>query len=493
MNKTAIKTFSTWARNKLIDDIRYRAGLLGITADGIKMALPQSAGDTEFYDIGTAKPYSISGVAVRQRQKLVEAIRMKEQSSDYQTAYQYIVEEVAYTWFNRLIAIRFMEVNDYLPSHVRVLSSDSGKLEPDLVTTPFDAGLSFTADEEQTVFQLKQDNQMDELFRLLFIKQCNALNEILPGLFEKTSDYTELLLSVSVVDQDGVVYRLTHDIDEGDFNIEKGGQVEIIGWLYQYWNTEPKAAVFSRPSGAKIKKEEIPAATQLFTPRWIVRYMVENSLGRLFIEQRRKEGLYADGRGPDEITWEEVEAHRIAIEKELAEQMGWKYFLPEAEQTREVRKQLDEIQREYENLNVQDIRCIDPCCGSGHILAYMFDVLVQIYESRGYSARDAVQSIVRFNLHGLDIDKRAAQLAYFSMMMKARQYDRRFFTRNLQPMVYSTAGDEDGENFGSLVRVDDPGAMPEDPQTIFEQIDYEKRLNAWSYRYLLAQNYSERH
>jgi len=461
MNKTAIKNFSIWARNKLIDDIRYRAGLLGIRSDGIQSPLPQSTKDTEFYDIGTAEPYSISGEAVGQRRKLVAAIRKKEGNSGYQTAYKYIVEEVAYTWFNRLIAIRFMEVNDYLPSHIRVLSSDPGKLEPDLVTTPFDAKLSFSADEEQTVMRLKRDNQIDELFRLLFIKQCNALNAILPGLFEKTSDYTELLLSMSVVDQDGVVYHLVHDIDEDDFNIGKGGQVEIIGWLYQYWNTEPKDAVFGRPSGTKIKKEEIPAATQLFTPDWIVRYMVENSLGRLWVEGHPNDVLKAN----------------------------WKYFLDEAEQEPAVQAQLAEIRREYAALNPEDIKCIDPCMGSGHILCYLFDVLMQIYESCGYARRDAAQSIVRHNLYGLDIDKRATQLAYFSIMMKARQYDRRFFTRNLQPMVFSTAGDEDGENFGSLVMVDDPGEMPEDPQSIVEMTDYERRLNVWSYRYVLSQKY----
>ncbi len=461
MNKTAIKNFSVWARNKLIDDIRYRAGLLGITESGVQPPLPQSTKDTEFYDIGTGSPYSISGEAVSQRRKLVEAIREKKRKSDYETAYKYIVEEVAYTWFNRLIAIRFMEVNDYLPSHIRVLSSDSGKLEPDLVTTPFGAELSFSADEEQMVMGFKRDNQIDELFRLLFIKQCNTLNEILPGLFEKTNDYTELLLSVSVVDQDGVVYRLTHDIDEDDFNIEKGGQVEIIGWLYQYWNTEPKDAVFGRPSGQKIKKEEIPAATQLFTPDWIVRYMVENSLGRLWVE----------GHPNDEL------------------KTNWNYYLDEAEQEPTVQAQLAEIRKEYAALNPEDIKCIDPCMGSGHILCYLFDVLMQIYESQGYSQRDAAQSIVQHNLYGLDIDKRATQMAYFSMMMKARQYDRRFFSRNLQPMVYSTTGDEEGENFGSLVMVDDPGEMPEDPQTVFEFADYEQRLNAWNYRCLLAQKY----
>ena len=193
-----------------------------------------------------------------------DLLNKKAEESDYATAYKYVLEEVAYTWFNRLIAVRFMEVNDYLPSHIRVLSSESGKMEPDLVTTPFDADLEFTEAERALVIQMKQDNQLDELFRLLFIKECNALNEILPALFEKTNDYTELLLSISVIDKEGVVYHLVNDIPEEDFDVEKGGQVEIIGWLYQYYNTEPKAEVFGRPSGTKIKKEDIPAATQLF-------------------------------------------------------------------------------------------------------------------------------------------------------------------------------------------------------------------------------------
>ncbi len=409
MNKTNIKNFAIWARNKLIADISYRAGLMGITADGIKSALPQSTGTTEFYDIGTAEPYSISGDAVKQRKRLVEVIRQKEKDTDYQTAYKYIIEEVAYTWFNRLIAVRFMEVNDYLPSHIRVLSSETGKVEPDLVTTPFDAELDFTADEEQKIIQMKNDNQLDELFRMLFIKQCNALNELLPSLFEKTSDYTELLLNLSVIDQEGVVYHLVHDIDEDDFNVEKGGQVEIIGWLYQYYNTEPKADVFGRPSGTKIKKEEVPAATQLFTPDWIVRYMVENSLGRLWVEGHPNDDLKSN----------------------------WKYYLEEAEQEPEVQAKLDEIRKEYSALNPEDIKCIDPCMGSGHILVYMFDVLMQIYESQGYSQRDAAQSILQNNLYGLDIDDRAAQMAYFAVMMKARQYDRRILTRSIKPHVYA--------------------------------------------------------
>ena len=407
MNKTAIKNFAIWARNKLIADVSYDARLIGITEDGVAKPLPQSFGDTQFFDIGTAKPYSISGEAMRQRDKLIEVIQQKEKDTDYKTAYQYVIEEVAYTWFNRLIAIRFMEVNDYLPSHIRVLSSESGKLEPDLVTTPFDAELPFTAEEEAQIFQLKQDNKLDEVFRILFLKQCNALNEILPALFEKTKNYTELLLSLSVIDQDGVVYHLIHDIPEDDFNIERGGQVEIIGWLYQYYNTEPKAAAFAK--NGKITKEEIPAVTQLFTPDWIVRYMVENSLGRLWVEGHPDCGL-----------------------KE-----NWKYYLEEAQQEPEVQVKLSEIRKEYAALNPEDIKLIDPCMGSGHILVYAFDVLMQIYESAGYSQRDAAKSILEHNIYGLDIDDRAYQLAYFAVMMKARQYNRRILNGENTCHVYA--------------------------------------------------------
>ena len=407
MNKTAIKNFAIWARNKLIADVSYDARLIGITEDGIAKPLPQSFGGTQFFDIGTAEPYSISGEAVRQRDKLIEVIQQKEKDTDYKTAYQYVIEEVAYTWFNRLIAIRFMEVNDYLPSHIRVLSSESGKLEPDLVTTPFDAELPFTAEEEAQIFQLKQDNKLDEVFRILFLKQCNALNEILPALFEKTKNYTELLLSLSVIDQDGVIYHLIHDIPEDDFNIERGGQVEIIGWLYQYYNTEPKAAAFAK--NGKITKEEIPAVTQLFTPDWIVRYMVENSLGRLWVEGHPECGL-----------------------KE-----NWKYYLEEAQQEPEVQVKLAEIRKEYAALNPEDIKLIDPCMGSGHILVYAFDVLMQIYESAGYSQRDAAKSILEHNIYGLDIDDRAYQLAYFAVMMKARQYNRRILNGENTCHVYA--------------------------------------------------------
>ncbi len=411
MNKTAIKNFSVWARKRLIGDITYKAGLLGITVDGIKEALPQSTKDIEFYDIGTKEPYQISGNALKQRKQLAEVIRQKSKDLPFSEAYKNVIEEVAYTWFNRLIAIRFMEVNDYLPAHIRVLSSDSeGKMEPDIVTRPFDAELDFTEEEEQYILKLKNDNAVNELFQVLFIRQCNVLNDLLPRLFEKTADYTELLLHLSVTDQDGVVYRLTHDIEEKDFNIAEGGQVEIIGWMYQYYNIQPKDEAFALlKKNVKITKERIPAATQLFTPDWIVRYMVENSLGRLWLEGHTNDNLKKE----------------------------WKYYLDEAEQEADVAAQLEEIRKEYQHIIPEDIKIIDPCMGSGHILVYAFEVLMQIYESAGYSQRDAAKSIVENNIYGLDIDDRAFQLAYFAVMMKARQYNRRILTQEIEPNLCS--------------------------------------------------------
>ena len=425
MDKTAIKKFAIWARNKLIADSIYRARLLGITDKEIQDPLPQSTKDAQFFDIGLKEPAIVTGDAIAQRNNLVAVIREKAKDISYPEAFSRIMEETAYTWFNRLIAIRFMEVNDYLSA--RVLSSKTPeKIEPDLVTSPFDSDLTFSEDESRQIVDWKMNNQTDDLFRMLFLKECNALNEPLPMLFEKIADYTELLLTLSISDRDGVVWHLVHDIPEDDFR----DQVQIIGWLYQYYNTEPKDKVFARKSSEKIKKEDIPAATQLFTPDWIVRYMVENSLGRLWIEGHPNEAL-----------------------KEQ-----WKYYLDEAEQEESVQKQLNQIYAEHSKLNLEGLTCLDPCCGSGHILAYMFDVLMQIYLSRGYRDRDAAISIVEHNLYGLDIDERAAQLAYFAVMMKARQYDRRFLSRGIQPHVYaieesnglSTWKAFSGSDFGQL-------------------------------------------
>jgi len=410
MNKIKIRNFAEWARDKLIADITFKARELGINENGISEKLPQSTSDLEFYDIGTREYKEVSGNEVKQRQALVTAIRAKERATkDYKEAYDFIIEEVAYTWFNRLIAIRFMEVNNYLPAGIRVLSSENKlKNEPDLVTNPFEADLDLSFSEQEKVFEFRENNKSDELFRMLFIKQCNKLYEILPRLFEKTDDYSELLLSISYTDNDGIIYRLTHDIEESNFNITKEGQIEIIGWLYQYYNIAPKAAVFARPKNKKIKKEQIPAATQLFTPQWIVRYMVENSLGRLWYEGHNNSTIKSN----------------------------WKYYIDEATQTSEVMKKLSTIKQDYKTIKPEDIKLIDPCMGSGHILIYAFDVLMQIYESYGYIPRDAASLIVENNIYGLDIDERAAQLAYFAVMMKGRQYDRKFFTRGITPHIY---------------------------------------------------------
>lgn len=423
MNKTAIKNFAVWARNKLIADITYKAGLIGVSGKGIAQPLPQSSKDLQFFDIGTKDYAQVAGTEIGQRNALVRAIQEKECTSDYKTAFEAVIEEVAYTWFNRLIAIRFMEVNEYLPSRIRVLSSEnSAKNEPDFVTTPFDTDMEFTMAEQDRIMQLKDENKLDELFRMLFIKQCNKLHEILPGLFEETNNYTELLLSLSFTDSDGIVYHLVHDIEEEDFDVDKEGQVEIIGWMYQYYNTELKDETFALlKKNVKITKERIPAVTQLFTPDWIVRYMVENSLGRLWVEGHPSDSL-----------------------KE-----NWKYYLEEAEQEVSVQAQLERIRAEYGNLTPEDIKVIDPCMGSGHILVYCFDVLMQIYESQGYTQRDAVKSILENNLYGLDIDKRAAQLAYFAVMMKARQYDRRIFAHKNKPNVYAIE-ESNGVNRGHL-------------------------------------------
>ena len=410
MNKAAIEKFAVWARTKLISEITYKMGLLGITEKGIAAPLPQSSGDLQVFDIGTKNYAEVTGAAIKQRAALVSEVRQREKTADYGTALRSVIEEVAYTWFNRLIAVRFMEVNAYLPSRVRVLSSENpAKAEPDLVTDPLDTDLAFTPFEQDRIVQLKDENKLDELFRMLFIKQCNQLHDILPELFEKTDDYSELLLTISFTDKDGVIYHLTHDIAEDDFNVEKEGQVEIIGWMYQYYNTELKADTFAQlKKNVKITKERIPAATQLFTPDWIVRYMVENSLGRLWVEGHPNDTLKAN----------------------------WKYYLEEAKQEPAVQTQLAKMREDYAKLDPEDIKLIDPCMGSGHILVYAFDVLMQIYEAQGYTQRDAARRILENNLFGLDIDKRAYQLSYFALMMKARQYSRRIFSEHIKPHVF---------------------------------------------------------
>lgn len=437
MDKTAIKNYAIWARTKLIEDIKYKASLLGITEKGIADALPQSTTQEQYFDIGTREPYAIRGVQIAQRRSLAEAIKKKAQESDYLTAYNSIIEEVAYTWFNRFIAVRFMEVNDYLPCKIRVLSAVDGRQEPDIVQNPFDAKLDYTSAEEELISQHQMNNEGDKLFNMLFVKVCNDLSKVLPQLFEAEQDYTELLLNISYTDQDGLIYKLVHDIPEDNFDVnavdEEGkpvGQVEIIGWLYQYYNTELNNMVYDGSySKKKLSKEWIPAATTIYTPDWVVKYMVENSLGRLVIS-----GQLVVDSGQSLVDSEE---ERIAKEKELAERFGWKYYLPEAKQDADVREQLNQLTAN--NYSPETIKVIDPCMGSGHILVYAFDVLMQIYTQMGYTDKDAVLSILENNLYGLDIDKRAFQLAYFAVLMKARQYHKFILKKHPQCHIYAIA------------------------------------------------------
>lgn len=422
MNKNAIKKFAISARTRLIATVSDKAGTLGITKEGISE--PSSKGNGfEVYKTSAGTEVMLQGNQMEQRRRLVAQVNAR--------GFDVVMEEVAYTWFNRICAIRFMEVNDYLPSRIRVLSSlKEGKNEPDLLTEAPNVDLDLSEKDREWIINAKAENRLDELFSMLFIKQCNKLSEILPELFEATQDYTEMLLNLSYTNKDDVIRMLVDGVDEKDFNVttpdENGkptGQVEIIGWLYQYYNTELKDDTFAQlKKNVKISKERIPAATQLFTPDWIVRYMVENSVGRIWIEHLR-------ALNPD------------IDEKDTAESFGWKYYLPEAEQDPEVNTELAEIRKSYADIKPEDILCIDPCMGSGHIIVAMFDVLMDIYKSVGYGERDAAFEIVEHNLHGLDIDKRAYQLAYFAVMMKGRQYNRRFFRGKNelrpQPKVYA--------------------------------------------------------
>lgn len=413
MDKTAIKNFAVWARVKLMEDIRTRLGLLGITEDGISDPLPASTNEVKYFDIGADRPVSIKGKAIRQREQLAEKIRKAGKESNYQSAYRNFIESSAYDWLNRLIAIRYMEVNEYAPLDVRLLSSvEPGKQDPDLVSAPFDGSLEYSESETQQILAWKEQHDNNKLFRFLLFKMCNQLHKVLPGIFEARDDASELLMRQSFIDKDGIIHHLVNDIPEEDWK----DQVQIIGWIYQYYNSELKAEVFAKKE--KVTKDELPAVTQLFTPDWIVHYMVENSLGRLWIEHLR-------GLKPD------------VDEKETAEKFGWKYYLPEAKQEPEVEQQLAKIREEYATLKPEDLSCLDPCMGSGHILVYMFDVLEQIYTSVGYSEREAAKAILENNIYGLDIDDRAYQLAYFAVMMKARQYNRRILNGEYKPNVYS--------------------------------------------------------
>ena len=405
MDKNAIKKYAVWARKELISRVAQKAQQYGIT-------------ETEMVDAGadSVNGKVLSAEEMQQRRALIAQINEK--------GYQQVMEEVAYTWFNRFSALRFMEVNGYLPSHVRVFTDENNAFKPQILAEALHLELDKL--DKDKVYALKETEQTEELYKYLLIVQCNALNSILPGMFQTIADYTELLLPDNLLREGSVIEQMISQIPEDNWQ----DAVQIIGWLYQYYNSEKKDDVFAAlKKNVKITKENIPAATQLFTPDWIVRYMVENSLGRLWVEG------HPDTKTQLLPTPEEQAAY-IAGSRD-PEDTKWHYYLEEAQQEPQVQAQLSEISKQYADLTPEQIKVIDPCCGSGHILAYLFDVLMQIYENYGYTSRDAVTSILQNNLYGLDIDDRAAQLAYFAVMMKARRYDRRFFSHTTQPHVYA--------------------------------------------------------
>ena len=405
MDKNAIKKFAVWARTELIARVSLKGVEYGITEDNIEDINADSVGGKV-----------LTADEKKQRQALIAEINDK--------GYKQVMEEVAYTWFNRFSALRFMEVNGYLLSHVRVFTDEENNFKPQIIAEAIHLDLDGL--DMEKVYELKDAEKTEELYKYLLIVQCNALNKILPGIFQKIADYTELLLPDNLLREGSVIQQMIELIPEDDWK----DAVQIIGWLYQYYNSEKKDDVFAAlKKNVKITKENIPAATQLFTPDWIVRYMVENSLGRLWLE--------GHPNVKEQLLPTEEEQSAYAAGNRDPEDTKWHYYLEEAEQEPEVQTQLTEIRKEYAALTPDQLKVIDPCSGSGHILAYMFDVLMKIYESYGYTTREAVASIVENNLYGLDIDDRAAQLAYFAVMMKARQYDRRFFSRGIQPHVYA--------------------------------------------------------
>ena len=379
MDKNAIKKYAVWARRELIERVSQKALQYGITADG--KADPNA---------DSVNGRLLSDAEKKQRQALIRKVN--------EQGYEQVMEEVAYTWFNRFAALRFMEVNGYLLSHVRVFTNDEGEFKPQILSEAIHLDLDGLNMDK--VYELKNANKDEELFKYLLIVQCNALNKILPGMFQRIEDFTELLLPDYLLREGSVIEKMISEIPEDNFDVSsEDGQIEIIGWLYQYYISEKHEEVVDPLHGKVVKKEEVPAATQLFTTDWVVRYLIDNSVGRYWIE-----------RNPGSM---------------LADKLT--YFVKPKDGT---------IKIVNEKITPQDVTTFDPCVGSGHFLIYAFDVLMKIYVEYGYSERDAAAEIVKNNLFGLDIDGRASQLAYFSVMMKARQYDRRFFSRDIQPHIF---------------------------------------------------------
>ena len=428
MDKVALRNFAVNAKEKMEDDIKRKLELMGITEKGIG---EETVKEDDYLKINGQE---FNEKEVKQREKIIEVLKTRGKNEDFKKCFNEFVEEIAYTWFNRIIAIRFMEVNDYIPDGIRILSSDrENDREPQIIREVFDTDLKFSNDEKNNVYKLKEENKIEELFKFLFIKRCNKLNEILPELFEEAEDYSELLLPISINDEEGILRKLVDEVGEENFKIKNknnenknngiglaglynirisnnigissdekgiGSQVEVIGWLYQYYNEKKKNEIVGMNKGT-IAKEDIPIATQIFTTDWVVKYMVQNSLGKYWIE-----------RNPDSKLKDKLE-----------------YF---------VTPKNEEIAYIDEKISPEEIKFLEPCMGSGHILVHAFDILMEIYREAGYSDREAVKNIIEKNIYGLDIDKRAYQLTYFAVMIKGREYDRRFFTRGISPNLTYT-------------------------------------------------------
>ena len=413
MDKNAIKKFAVWARKELIERVSKKALAYGIT-------------EHEVYnpDADSVNGLVLTAAQKKERKALTEQIFAK--------GYQQVMEEVAYTWFNRFCALRFMEVNGFLPSLVRVFTNDKNEFRPQLLTEALE--LDLPGLDKQKIYELKEANADEELYKYLLITQCNALNDELPRMFQRIEDYTELLFPDNLLREGSVIEQMITLIPEEDWQ----DAVQIIGWLYQYYNIEPKKEVFANlDKNIKIGKNDIPAATQLFTPDWIVRYMVENSLGRLVTSNQ----CIVDSESSINAKLTTNNSSLNTTNYPLA---AWKYYLPEAEQEIVNSGQCSvdsessvNAKLTTNNFSLTTTKCIDPCMGSGHILAYLFDVLMEVYRSEGYRDRDAVKNIINNNLYGLDIDERAAQLSYFAVMMQGRKYDNRFLTRHYQPHIYA--------------------------------------------------------
>ena len=411
MDKVALRNFAVNAKEKMEKEIRRKLELIGITENKIEEGI---VSENDYLKIGNVE---LNKREIKQREILVKTLKEKVKEGNFQDALNELIEEIAYTWFNRIIAIRFMEVNDYLNDRIRILSSErENDREPQIIREVFNTDLEFSDDEKNYVYNLKEESKTEELFRFLFIKKCNKLNEILPELFEEAEDYSELLLPISINDEEGILRKLVDGVPKESFDIKKEGQIEVIGWLYQYYNEEKKKEVDQKTKkGKKVEQDDIPAKTQLFTPKWIVKYMVENSLGNLWLEGHPNENL----------------------------EEKWKFLVKGEKQEEEIENKLEKLNENYKEMKLEEIKIIDPCMGSGHILVYTFDVLMDIYSNLGYSNRDAVQSILENNIYGLDIDKRAYQLAYFALMMKAREYYKRIFSKKLELNICYTRESKD--------------------------------------------------